>query len=78
MRRKDVVRQGLFSICSCVFALQLAHADVVTDWNQKALALMSKEGLAGGYQTRALAMSYVVLMFDALNSIENRYTPYKS
>src|SRR5882724_8004499 len=77
MRRNNVVRLGLFLLCSVVFALPPAYADVVTDWNQKALALMSKEGLAGGYQTRALAMLHVA-MFDALNSIENRYTPYKA
>jgi hypothetical protein len=77
MRRNNVVRLGLFSMCSFVFAVQLAHADVVTDWNQKALALMPKEGLAGGYQTRALAMLHVA-MFDAVNSIENRYMPYKA
>jgi hypothetical protein len=77
MRRNYVVRMGLFSMCSFVLVLQLAHADVVTDWNQKALVLMSREGLAGGYQTRALAMLHVA-MFDAVNSIENHYMPYKA
>ena len=38
MRRNAVVRLGLFSMCSFVFALQLVHADVVTDWNEKVVA----------------------------------------
>jgi hypothetical protein len=65
----------------CIFAIvcasRLAHADVVSDWNQKALALMPKEGLVGGHQTRALAILHVA-MFDAVNSIDGRYKPYKT
>jgi hypothetical protein len=77
MRRNDVVRLGLFSICSFVFALQLAHADVLTEWNQKAVELVYSQGLAGGHQTRAIALMHVAI-FDAVNSIDGRYSPYRT
>jgi hypothetical protein len=77
MRKTNTVVFWLFFVCAFALASSVAQADVVTDWNQKALALMPKEGLAGGQQTRVLAILHVA-MFDAVNSIENRYTPYKA
>src|SRR5205823_13902710 len=68
---------GLFLVCSSVLALQLAHADVVSDWNQKAIDLVYSQGLAGGHQTRAMAIMHVAI-FDAVNSIDGRYSPYKA
>jgi len=50
--------------------------DVVTEWNQKAGAAVVEAKLypfAGG---RAMSMVHVA-MFDAINSIEVRYSPYK-
>ena len=46
-----------------------ARADVVTDWNQQVVTI-------GGPQIqRTLAMVHIA-MFDAVNAIEGRYTPY--
>lgn len=63
---------------SFVLALQPAHADVVTDWNRKATALVYSEGIrAGQQQNRALAIMHVA-MFDVVNSIDGRYSPYRT
>lgn len=51
-----------------------AFADVITDWNEKAVALASPK-MASPAAQRAVAMVQVA-MFDAVNSIERRYHPY--
>lgn len=52
-------------------------ADVVTDWNQVALATQTL--VPGGIRTpsasRALAMVHLA-MFDAVNGVDGRFTPY--
>src|SRR5690348_2331543 len=73
----SVVLGWLIFMYALISASGFANADVVTDWNQKALALMPKEGLAGGHQTRILAILHVA-MFDAVNSIDGRYKPYNA
>jgi hypothetical protein len=53
-----------------------ARADVIMDWNAKADAIATEKQLTNAAQTRALAMMHTA-MFDAVNAIERRYTPYK-
>ena len=77
MRKNGVVRLGLFSMCSFVFALQLAHADVVTDWNERAVTAGYTARVTPGVSARCIAMVHLA-MFEALNSIEPRYTPYRT
>jgi hypothetical protein len=77
MRRNGVVRLGLFSMCSFVFALQLAHADVVTDWNERAVAAGYTARQAPPMHGRIVAMVHLA-MFEAVNSIEPRYLPYRA
>ena len=76
MRINDVVRLGLFSMCSFVFALQLAQADVVTDWNERAVSAGYTARITPSESARNIAMVHLA-MFEALNSIEPRYTPYR-
>ena len=54
-----------------------ARADVITDWSDKvsAAAYVVPGGPAIG--TRLVAMTHIA-MFEAVNSIEKRYTPYRS
>ena len=69
-------------ICSSLLALvalsvpALAASDVVSEWNQQAgiCALEAKQNAP--FATRTLAMVHTA-MFDAINSVEGRYTPYK-
>jgi hypothetical protein len=54
-----------------------AHAgDVVTEWNQKAGAAVGEAKVYPFVGTRAMSLVHVA-MFDAINSIEGRYSPYK-
>jgi hypothetical protein len=50
-------------------------ADVVTDWNEKAIAFVSKRSMLPPQAERVMASVHVA-MFDAINSIERRYQPY--
>jgi hypothetical protein len=52
-----------------------ARADVVTDWNQIALNMASAINPQFAQQTRALAIVHVA-MFDAVNSIDQRFSTY--
>src|SRR5262245_66166010 len=51
-----------------------AVADVITDWNEKAVAFVTPQMTPPAAQ-RAVAMVQVA-MFDAVNSIERRYRSY--
>jgi len=51
-------------------------ADVVTDWGARAVAIGAEKQLPNGRFTRALAMVHVA-MFEAVNAIDRRFTPYK-
>jgi hypothetical protein len=51
-----------------------AFADVITDWNEKAVAFVTPRMVpAAGQRVVAIVQ---VAMFDAVNSIERRYRPY--
>jgi hypothetical protein len=53
-----------------------AKADVIMDWNAKADAIGSNKQLVNSANSRAQAMLHVA-MFEAVNAIDRRYTPYK-
>jgi hypothetical protein len=54
-----------------------ASADVITDWNQKATALVTKHRTLPPQAERIIACMHVA-MFDAVNSVDRRYQPYGS
>ena len=53
-----------------------AHSDVIMDWNAKADAIAAEKQLSNVPQGRNLAMVHVA-MFEAVNAIDGRYTPYR-
>jgi hypothetical protein len=53
-----------------------ASADVITDWNEKAVAFVTKHRMLPPQAERVIASVHVA-MFDAVNSIEGRYRPYR-
>jgi hypothetical protein len=57
------------------FSAGTAGADVITDWNQTAIAVMKTANVAGNPWTRHMAMVHVA-MSDAVNSVQGRYTRY--
>ena len=53
-----------------------AKADVIMDWNAKADAIGIEKQLVNSANSRAQAMLHVAV-FEAVNAIDKRYTPYK-
>src|SRR5262245_20279859 len=66
---------ALASICVALVLPSPASADVVTDWNQTAIAAMKVANVAGNPWTRNMAMMHVA-MSDAVNSVQNKYASY--
>jgi hypothetical protein len=54
-----------------------ARADAVADWNELAVAAVYAARLSPDAQARSLAIVHVA-MFEALNSITPRFTPYRA
>lgn len=60
-----------------LFAIGMpAFADIVMDWNGRAEVMAADKRLPPPLQARALALLHVS-MFEAVNAIERRYTPYR-
>src|SRR3982074_1143309 len=67
------LRKGLLA-AAMIGAAPSAFADVITDWNEKAVAFVTPRMVPAAGQ-RVVAIMQVA-MFDAVNSIERRYRPY--
>src|SRR3954463_2073073 len=66
--RKALVAAAMTGMAPCAFA------DVITDWNEKAVAFVTPRMVPAAGQ-RVVAIMQVA-MFDAVNSIDRRYRPY--
>jgi hypothetical protein len=53
-----------------------ARADVIMDWNAKAAAIAAEKKLLPATESRTMSMVHIA-MFEAVNAIERRYTPYR-
>jgi hypothetical protein len=63
---------------SLALALGAAHADIVTDWNERAAAVLDAEKVTAGYPSaRTMAIVHAA-MFDALTAIDLGHAPYVS
>lgn len=51
-------------------------ADAITDWNEKTVALVTEQKLLPPQAEREMACVHIA-MFDAVNSIDRRYRPYR-
>ena len=65
-----LITSFLFGICG------LTTADVITDWNESAVTAGYTARVTPGMSARNIAMVHIA-MFEALNSIEPRYAPYR-
>jgi hypothetical protein len=70
MRNRTVL---LTILASCVSTS--VCADVISDWNEKAVSVVTARQLPPPQAERIMAMVHVA-MFDAVNTIERRYRPY--
>jgi hypothetical protein len=66
-------RIGLIAI-GMIALSQPAAADVIADWNEKAVTFVLAHHMGPPPAERIMAMTHVA-MFDAVNSIERRYRP---
>ncbi|HXX11721.1 MAG TPA: vanadium-dependent haloperoxidase [Burkholderiales bacterium] len=66
---------GVAAVVVLLMAPPAAHADVITQWNETAIATATAGGQNPLVASRTVTMVQTA-MFDAVNSIENRYAPY--
>ena len=66
----------LLAVASFSISSHTALADTVADWNDRAVTSVYKASFTPDRQSRAIAIMHIA-MFEALNSIEPRYTPYR-
>jgi hypothetical protein len=64
-------------VCLLAAAPSAANADVVTDWSEKAVAAGYAARQGPPPHTRIVAMTHLA-MFEAMNSIDARYRPYRA
>lgn len=67
-------RRTVLAAVAVLGAAQPASADVITDWNTKAVAFLVSRNVPPPPAERVVAMTQVA-MFDAVNSIERKYGP---
>jgi PAP2 superfamily len=71
-------RKGLF-VVALMGAAHPTFANVITDWDEKAVAAVTPMAGLGGtspYMAQRMMGMVHAAMFDAVNSIERRYRPY--
>src|SRR5215813_5453289 len=66
---------GVAAAVVLLMAMPAARADVITQWNETAIATATAGGQNPLVASRTVTMVQTA-MFDAVNSIENRYAPY--
>jgi hypothetical protein len=66
---------GLWLLFAALFFCPVSQADLVSDWNEVAVARLTAARQLPPDGARAVAMMHVA-MFDAINAIDRRYTPY--
>ena len=77
MRRS--VPAAMIGVWAAVGAPAAAFANVITDWDEKAVAAVIPMSSLGGttpYMAQRFMSMVHAAMFDAVNSIEPRYQPY--
>src|SRR5262245_47940276 len=77
MKARSRLWLGMLALaCTATLITTPARADVIMDWNAKADAIAAQLQLPPQTHSRGLAMMHLA-MFEAVNAIQPRYTPYK-
>ncbi|MFK4510367.1 vanadium-dependent haloperoxidase [Bradyrhizobium daqingense] len=69
-------RSPFLIVAALAVCVGTARADVIMDWNAKADAIAAEKKVLPVPQARTMSMLHVA-MFEAVNAIDRRYTPYK-
>ena len=73
------ISAAIFGVWVAVGVLAPAFANVITDWDEKALVVVTPMASLGGtspYPAQRMMGMVHAAMFDAVNAIERRYRPY--
>ena len=71
------VSAGIVGAWVAVVAPAPGFANVITDWDEKAVAVVTPSlGVPSPYPAQRMMGMVHAAMFDAVNSIERRYQPY--
>lgn len=70
------LRRYLPAFLICVFSAPVFSADAIADWNERTVALVTEQKLLPPQAEREMACVHIA-MFDAVNSIDRRYRPYR-
>jgi len=65
-----------FLFLTMAFAAPPVLANIVSDWNERAVSAVYGARFTPDQQARALAMTHIAV-FEAINSLQPRYTPYR-
>jgi hypothetical protein len=78
LQKEPACKRLLAWIASVVFALLpcAVRADTVTEWNEKAFAVMEAEKITGGFAAARMLTIMHAAMFDAVNAVDQRYSSY--
>src|SRR5206468_1783013 len=82
LKREHIMPANIRSVLVAVALIApapSAFANVITDWDEKAIAAVAPMSSFGGtnpYLAQRMMALVHVAMFDAVNSIERRYRPY--
>src|SRR5689334_15053364 len=76
MKTPFKLNASLLNVIALASSVVAARADVIMDWNAKADAIAAENKILPVPQARTMSMLHVA-MFEAVNAIERRYTPYK-
>jgi hypothetical protein len=70
------IKMSLWMIAITLLLIPTIRADVVSDWNNRAFATIIAAKQGPPVAARSMAIVHTA-MFEAVNAIQKRYTPYK-
>lgn len=71
----SIHHRNLLAAVALIGLVPSASADVIADWNERAVAFAVARNMGPPPAERVLAMTHAA-MFDAVNSIDRKYRPY--
>jgi hypothetical protein len=71
----NLLSRSIFALVALIGLYRPAAADIVSDWNEKAISFALARGWAAPAAERLLAMTHLAV-FDAVNAVERGYRPY--
>lgn len=77
MPTRNFMKTALAAGACALFAAPVAMADAITDWNERGVAAGYTARISPDMHSRCMAIMHLS-MFEAVNAIEPRYTPYRT